>query len=617
MDSLTKRLVLLNAEEDWVASDLNELSPDHVVFRRYALRLLTIFIEEFSGICGGCIALAGFSSGKLTPMAVLPATLAGSAHEIPRSDADAFHELTGAQAISIATEVALSPFPADITRSFGHQLVIKLIGHGEYIGLLWLHSMEPGYFFDHVEKAISEAEPILTRNVAEAIFSVRVQALGAPFVFRKIGQPTKQELYDQITDFATLGFASDGAVLRLYDANEDKLTVESLKGDARHEPGKEGSVAERICRAVFDSAEHYGTARTIGRENADRAFGVSITEIDEAELNRAGVGSYMVMRLQSDIGQVRANASENNELPTAHPALPAKLGTLSIFHHRPHAFSLRDIHLFRSYSERVADDIALLQHTQELEHLNLMLRMQFGMQARAEIVALLAHDLGHKAIHTTEAAKILKRTCVKALRDKRGPDAIDTDYGHLLTACEAMELELGKIRATTTRVDEKPIVFDVATAFVEVRNTLISALERNNMDMSVTSTGNTNCFGAKGLFQQAVFNLVINSIDAQKELKHPRKNTIQVLVREEIQGSQRRIMVQFWDEGPGINQRVFPDPKAIFEIGKTSKPEGKGSGTGLPISRSVLSNYYNAELDLLRREGAHFEIRIPGNLPHR
>lgn len=596
----------LNAEADWQREDLESPEAGVAVFQRYAKRLLKSVGESYVGVDLACLAVVGLRCSYLVPVATRPVELLPAAKEISRADADALRELSQNALVENVGALNVHALPKEVRESVRDQLIVQLISYGEYFGLLWLYSATENYFDGEVLTEIAEAVPTLSRNISEAIFSLRLQALAAPFQFRTSGRPSEQELYDQITKLATMGMAADGAVLRLHDSQSDQLLWRAESGDVRHGPAESGSAGERISRMVFDSSKHWGTARTVA---TGKYFGVEITEDDERMLRAAGIGAYIVVRLQSEIGTSATGAQG------ATGAEAVSLGTLAIFHYRAHEFSLRDVHLFRCFCERAADDLALLRQAQQLDEANENMRMQFNMLTRAEIIALLAHDLGHKAIAATEEAKRFTKTCMKAVRESRKPDYVEAESRPLIAACQAMEWELGKVRNISNKVDEKPVRFEVKKAVEEVRDTLRSALERNSMTMHIVVAGTSpECFGPKGIFQQAIFNLVINSIDAQKE-SGTGPNTINIHLREERQGDLIKAIIRFWDEGPGISARLWPDPAEIFLIGKTSKPKEKGSGTGLPISRSLLNNFFRADLELRERKGAHFEIRIPVKFP--
>jgi two-component system NtrC family sensor kinase len=103
--------------------------------------------------------------------------------------------------------------------------------------------------------------------------------------------------------------------------------------------------------------------------------------------------------------------------------------------------------------------------------------------------------------------------------------------------------------------------------------------------------------------EQVLSNLVTNAIHALSE--HPGERTLEVDT--EVDGFFIRVTVA--DSGPGIPPNLL---EKIFEPFFTTKAPGKGTGLGLPISRSILEEHHGR----LRAEsepgqGARFIIELP------
>lgn len=596
MSDLLKKILELNAETGWTAEDVEQPEAGQAVFQRYTEELLALLHEHHPKIWQACISVAGLECGYFQPVATWPNEIRTKASRIPRDLADVLHGLSGENLV-LAEKPELHPLLRKENMIVGGHLVIKLIGYNEYYGLIWLDA-EEDYFTGERLTEITEIVPALSRTVSEAIFSMRLQRLAAPLKFDHRQPPTREEIYNHIARQAALGLAADGAVLRIYDQQSRQLVMKGLHGLVNEDWESHNDVRERICHRVFEApVDEFGTARSI---TSGQFFGVEITPQDELELQALGIESYMIMRLQSEVD---TNGG------------PERIGTLAIFHNRPHNFSLRDIRLFLSFSERIGDDLALLEQKGALEELIQSLKVQFSMITRAEIISLLAHDLGHKALGVTESARRFTDSCRKALRDKRSPDAVDDLAEEVAAACNRMENEIAQIRAVSKNADEPSVIFDMKELLVEIGSTLRNVLDRNNMQVELSTSGNMNCYGPRSILSQALFNLFINSIDAQKSLERSRKNVVHIHCRGETQGERRRIIIQFWDDGPGISHHHFPILNRIFEIGATSKPEGQGTGTGLPISRSLLTRFFRADMDIKERRPARFEILVPVQIP--
>ncbi|MFL9829166.1 ATP-binding protein, partial [Rhodoplanes sp. SY1] len=100
-------------------------------------------------------------------------------------------------------------------------------------------------------------------------------------------------------------------------------------------------------------------------------------------------------------------------------------------------------------------------------------------------------------------------------------------------------------------------------------------------------------------------NLVINSIDAAKG----RKSTRPMNIDAHCHINNSRLIIRYSDDGPGIDPFHFPNEQSIFEIGRTSKPQG--TGTGLPVARHIIGTHFSGQLLLLQRRPPLFTIDVP------
>jgi signal transduction histidine kinase len=83
-----------------------------------------------------------------------------------------------------------------------------------------------------------------------------------------------------------------------------------------------------------------------------------------------------------------------------------------------------------------------------------------------------------------------------------------------------------------------------------------------------------------GQARRALDNLMANAIDAM-----PHGGSLSVSTRLEEQGGARYVVVRVEDSGPGIPAENLP---RIFEPFWTTKRMGKGTGLGLPITRTIV-----------------------------
>lgn len=588
---------LLNIEAHGV--DINQpllMSNDmagNEVFRRYCETVLELYRKSFPGITSAWVCIAGIEPGCLKETGSSPASIRWQVQQITRTDANLL-------AIEGHEAFLPSEHPVITTTVSGskHGLAVRLVGYKEYYGVLVFFSQTDRFFSGDCLSNIIETVPLLNRLMAEAVFSKRLKTFAAPMKFAGI---ERKDIYHPLAQRACLGLAADGSVLRIRKLDEQHSGGYLLDAVghfgllAGSEQLRPGSVFERLCRKLYESP-NFVTYQTLHANGTRTGFPESIDELDAEELREFGVHAYVIIKLQSDM--------DGDDLPPA-------IGTLSVFHRLPQSFSGRDISLFRSFCERVADDLVLLDQRDENEALARILEAQNSLGTRAEITALLGHDFGHRVYHVQTDLDDFIRDCTRHWEGRLLPESIRQSGEALKKSCVELAEIVRQIRLLGPGADEQPVVFSVLEVFNAINEQLRPVLQRHNMILDRKTTGDCRTKGVRGILLQALYNLVINSIDAHKSSKIRKQNAVHLTCKEIGKGSSRKLEFTIWDEGPGISRNDFPEAQRIFDIGTTSKPHGVGTGTGLPAARSLLGKYFHASLQLVDRNKALFQFSIP------
>jgi PAS domain S-box-containing protein len=108
--------------------------------------------------------------------------------------------------------------------------------------------------------------------------------------------------------------------------------------------------------------------------------------------------------------------------------------------------------------------------------------------------------------------------------------------------------------------------------------------ESNRYSISIhteLTEGLPNIMADRVAMQQVLMNLMLNAIEAMKEMGTPGKLTIATR-----QNENRQLVVSVTDTGVGL---PLGDAEQIFNAFFTSKPQG--TGMGLPISRSIIESH--------------------------
>ena len=112
----------------------------------------------------------------------------------------------------------------------------------------------------------------------------------------------------------------------------------------------------------------------------------------------------------------------------------------------------------------------------------------------------------------------------------------------------------------------------------------------------------------KQLLEQVFVNFISNAVYAVKE-KGDKRGRITLETRLDGAGKSPVVEIRISDTGVGISGA---DQKKIYEYFFTTKPPGKGTGLGLPISRNIIKNLGgNLSFKSKPGEGTTFTIRLP------
>ncbi|MGB3558129.1 MAG: ATP-binding protein, partial [Geitlerinemataceae cyanobacterium] len=115
---------------------------------------------------------------------------------------------------------------------------------------------------------------------------------------------------------------------------------------------------------------------------------------------------------------------------------------------------------------------------------------------------------------------------------------------------------------------------------------------------------------------QVFMNLLANSIDAIDEFGEVRsyaemvRFSHHIVIRTAISSDRTQVAIEISDNGPGMSPEVT---ERIFDRLFTTKPPGRGTGLGLPISRQIIVDKHKGQIrcSSILGEGTKFMIEIP------
>jgi C4-dicarboxylate-specific signal transduction histidine kinase len=256
-------------------------------------------------------------------------------------------------------------------------------------------------------------------------------------------------------------------------------------------------------------------------------------------------------------------------------------------------------------AERRRTEEKLVRADQERE----MLRQAHADLARVsrvttmgELTASLAHELNQPiAAAVTDAT-----TCLSWLkRDHPNTEEACEAASRIVTdATRAAEI-MSRIRLMFTKGAPERMSIDINDVIREMIALLHSEIERHSISIQTTLVQDIpQVMGDRVQLQQVMMNLIVNSIEAMKEVDGKRELTI---------NSQRvdkqQLLVSVSDTGVGLPH----GPNKIFDAFFTTKLHG--TGMGLRISRSIIESHGGrlSAADNSPR-GASFHIALPGHV---
>jgi len=226
----------------------------------------------------------------------------------------------------------------------------------------------------------------------------------------------------------------------------------------------------------------------------------------------------------------------------------------------------------RDLTEHALASEALRQAQADLAHASRMTTM-------GELTASLAHEVNQPITAAVNGAS----TCVRWLT-REIPDlgeAREAATGAIRNAKRAAEI-INRIRSISKKGESKRQLADVNELISETVALLQNEAKRYSISIRAELHADLPRIMADPVqVQQVVMNLIMNSIDAMKDVDQTRELAIQSRLEEN-----RQLIVSISDTGVGLPSQ---QRDKIFDAFFTTKPHG--IGMGLRISRSIVESH--------------------------
>jgi len=224
---------------------------------------------------------------------------------------------------------------------------------------------------------------------------------------------------------------------------------------------------------------------------------------------------------------------------------------------------------------------------------------------QTQILGVFLHDIGHQTDHLSMIIDQLNRE-IAAQIGALPRSELSNHIEAARASCNHI-LQLVRNMRDAVRPRSRIETFRLGDSVRDAFSTMESTLERLQIDCKLAIDESITLRGDQNALKQVFLNLIINSIEAVNSTPRRKYNAIHVEAKRLSRTSIAKC--EFWDEGPGISPSAFPNVADIFhskDISHSAKV-----GIGLRIVSLILRNEFGADISLVSREGAHFEISFP------
>jgi PAS domain S-box-containing protein len=223
----------------------------------------------------------------------------------------------------------------------------------------------------------------------------------------------------------------------------------------------------------------------------------------------------------------------------------------------------------------------LTEHTlaaEALRHAQADLAHASRMTTMGELTASLAHEVNQPIAAAVTGAS----TCVRWLT-RDDPDIVEAReaaLGVVRNGKRAADI-INRIRSLSRKGDSQRQLVDINEIILEIIALLRNEAKRGSISIRTDLAEDLPRIMADSLqLQQVMMNLIMNSIDAMKDVDQPR-----VLFVRSQSAEDRQLAISVSDTGVGLP----PQQDKIFDAFFTTKPQG--IGLGLRISRTIVESH--------------------------
>jgi len=225
-------------------------------------------------------------------------------------------------------------------------------------------------------------------------------------------------------------------------------------------------------------------------------------------------------------------------------------------------------------------------------------------QSRHAAMGEMIGNIAHQWRQPLNALSLLLQNIENAYEmdmiDKEFIDRVVTK-GNMLTQNMSKTIDDFRNFFKPNKIEEE---FSFAQAYLATKDIIGSSFQNNNIELIENIDEDVKITGYSNEFSQVILNLLNNAKDILIE-----KNTRNRQVHIEIYQNEKEACLKLSDNAGGVPQEII---EKIFDPYFTTKEEGKGTGIGLYMSKTIIESNMHGTLDIENNDlGAVFSIHIP------
>lgn len=230
-----------------------------------------------------------------------------------------------------------------------------------------------------------------------------------------------------------------------------------------------------------------------------------------------------------------------------------------------------------------------------------LLVSQSRMAAMGEMIGAIAHQwrqpLNALGVYIQELPELLEENALTK-------DSIDVIVANSMKQISFMSKTIDDFRGFF-KLDKERVDFCLASATREAVSLFMPTLASAGIKLETAYISAPITVGFPNEFKQVILNVIANAKDALESQKIGKEAKIEIVITSDRANG----IVQISDNAKGVPLEYIDK---IFEPYFTTKPEGKGTGIGLYMSKTIVETNMGGSLDVFNgQNGAVFTIKIP------